>query len=88
LFSYVVFQATSERDEGAVVAGVDFRSGPAGIEVKGDIAGEETGHVYFDGGAPKQVPSVVGEVLAAGREVAAILTAQRPAVARALGCIV
>src|SRR5436305_396528 len=48
LFSYRTFQTAAEPEADAVLVGVDFQAQEQGVSIRGDISGEETGHVFFD----------------------------------------
>jgi hypothetical protein len=84
LFSYLTFSQPDRPETDPVVVGVDFAFQAEGLLVRGDIAGEESGQVFFSGKEEVvKAPSLPG-VLEAAREVANHLVAQGQGVLQAL----
>lgn len=84
LFSYRTFQAGASPDTDAVVVGLDFQPAEQTVRIRGDISGEETGHVFFDEGCEVEVGKSYEEVLRAALDVARRLASEVEKVPEAL----
>jgi hypothetical protein len=84
LFSYWTFQPAEGLGLEPVVVGVDFQPAPDRITVRGDISTEETGRILYDRDCCREVPPSAGSVIAAAREIAAVLAARTDVLAEAL----
>jgi hypothetical protein len=84
LFTYLGFNWKDDADSEAVVVGVDFVPSQTRGEVvlRGDICGDETGHVYYE--IEKKVPETRLAILTAARETAEQLSKQVDVVEKAL----
>lgn len=76
LFSYLAFSRPESEAE-AIVVGLTFTPRNHGFEIVGDVAGEESGQIYYDDVASCPAPAAFESVLEAVRQIAAHL-ADRP----------
>jgi len=83
LYTYRDFSWPDDEDAEAVGAGFAPAAGATGVEVKGEICGEETGHLYFEVEAAV-IPATPADVSAAAQHVALLLSRQVEIVVGAL----
>jgi hypothetical protein len=84
LFSYYTFEPPESSGREAVVIGIDFRPEGDRVTVQGDISTEETGRILYDRDCHREVPPSAAAVIAAAREVAALLAARTDVLAEPL----
>jgi len=86
LFSYRTFQTTAQAEADAVVVGLDFQPQEQCVSIRGDISGEETGHVFFDQACEAEVEPDRESVLREGLAIARRLAGQLDKIHEALAC--